>query len=151
MAALAILLLVSLLPLHGAAHDPGLSQVRVVVRPDALEAEIVIPWGDSDPDASLLGEHGFTVRIDRGALALLGSSVRRFPGDRIELDLRFALRDSSPGVLELESRMLASLPFGHKQFVRVFAADGSALASGVLSAYAPSLELRLRRSVRSAR
>ena len=145
MAALAILLWVSLLPLPGAAHDPGLSHVRVVVQSDALEAEIVLPWQDPDPVVeSVLGERGFSVRIDGVLLAPLGSSVRRFPGDRIELSLRFALGGAIPRELELESRMLESLPFGHKQFVRVFAADGSALASGVLSAYAPSLGLRLR-------
>jgi hypothetical protein len=145
MAALAILLLASLLPLPGAAHDPGLSHVRVVVQPDALEVEIVLPWRDSDPIVdSLLGERGFTARIDGVLLASLAASLRRFPGDRIELSLRFAVGSALPGVLELESRMLESLPFGHKQFVRVFAADGTALGSGVLSAYAPSLELRPR-------
>ena len=144
MTALAILLLASLLPLQGAAHDPGLSHVRVVVHPAALEVEIALPWGDAGPALDSLGERCFGARVDGAALASLGSSVRRFPGDRIELSLRFALAGTIPGELELESRMLESLPFGHKQFVRVFAADGSALGTGVLSAYAPSLELRLR-------
>ena len=48
-----------------------------------------------------------------------------------------------PRALELESRLLSARPFGHKHFVRVLAADESVLASGVLSAYAPSLRVEL--------
>ena len=44
MTALAILLLASLLPLPGAAHDPGLSHVRVVVQPGALEPAEVLHY-----------------------------------------------------------------------------------------------------------
>lgn len=142
--ALVFLLLAALLPLPAGAHDPGLSHVRVVVRPDALEAQIALPWVDTAAASdAALGAHGFAARIGGAALALAAVDVRRVPGDLIEVSLRFARGAASSGPLELDSRMLESLPFGHKQFVRVFDAEGAALGSGVLSAYAPSLSLQI--------
>lgn len=132
-----------LLPPAAAAHDPGLSSASVRLRGGAIEVELAIPWADAGSSPDLAPAQAFRLRLGGRLLSPQRVETRRRPGDRIELRLRFSRLDRLPLVLELESRLLDALPFGHKQLVRVLAEDGSVLASAVLSAYAPSLRVEL--------
>jgi hydrogenase/urease accessory protein HupE len=149
--------LFSLLPLQYAkAHDPGLSSLTIRQHTNGLEATLTLAVKDAAQIAEIDQDHDGTVtqaEFGRGQSQLetavaseiliaadgklvKGSSrhSRLDENNNIEVRLNFdAIGFSS---LEIQSKIIASLPLGHRQYLQVQNSPGETIFERLLSAAA---------------
>jgi hydrogenase/urease accessory protein HupE len=149
--------LFSLLPLQEtAAHDPGLSSLTVRQRTNALDATLTLAVKDAAQLAELDENHDGTVTqiefararsqletavsgqlvvAPDGKVATPQSIRSRLDGNNnVEVDLDFHSAVFSS--LEVQSSLIASLPFGHRQYLQVQNSAGETVSERLLSAAA---------------
>jgi hydrogenase/urease accessory protein HupE len=150
-----LVLLFSALPLQEtAAHDPGLSSLTIRQRPDRVEAALTLAVKDAAQLIELDDDHDGRVTQAEFARArsrlettvarqlVLASDGKvakahvvrsRLEGNNnVEVDLDFQAADSSS--LEVQSRLIASLPLGHRQYLQVQNSAGEPVLEKLLSA-----------------
>jgi hydrogenase/urease accessory protein HupE len=150
-----LVLLFSALPLQEtAAHDPGLSSLTIRQRPDRVEAALTLAVKDAAQLTELDDDHDGRVTQAEFARArsrlettvarqlVLASDGKvakahvvrsRLEGNNnVEVDLDFQAADSSS--LEVQSRLIASLPLGHRQYLQVQNSAGEPVLEKLLSA-----------------
>jgi hydrogenase/urease accessory protein HupE len=150
-------LLSSLLPLQEtAAHDPGLSSLTMRQHSDRLQATLTLAVKDAAQLAELDQNHdgsvtqtefararsqfeiavaGQLVVAPDGTVAKPQSIRSRLDGNNnVEVDLDFHAAPFSK--LEVQSRLIASLPLGHRQYLQVQNAAGETVSERLLSAAA---------------
>ena len=149
--------LFSLLPLQQAtAHDPGLSNLSMRTRPNGLDATLTLAVKDAAQLAELDNDHDGTVTqvefargrsqleaVAAGQLVVAsGGKVAKaqFVRSRLDengnvevhLDFQAAVFSS----LAVQSKLIASLPRGHRQYLQVKNSAGEPIFEGLLSAAA---------------
>ena len=152
---LAFAVLCSLLPFHqAAAHDPGLSSVTIRLQATSLEATLTLAVKDAAQLADLDQDHDGVVtpaefargrqQLEAFAAAQLvvatdDSSVRPESirsrldqNNNVELIVDFSTTDFSD--LEIQSRLIAFLPPGHREYLEVKNSSGRMVAERLLSA-----------------
>ena len=150
-------LLFSLLPLQQTeAHDPGLSSLTIRQHHDEVEATLTLAAKDAAQLVELDDDHdGSVTQVEfassrsqlEAAVArqlliaadgkiLNVQSIRSHldGNDNVEIDLDFATAAFSN--LEIESKLIASLPLGHRQYLQVQNSAGETVFDGLLSAAA---------------
>jgi hydrogenase/urease accessory protein HupE len=150
-----LVLLFSLLPLQEtAAHDPGLSSLTIRQRPDRVQATLTLAVKDAAQLAELDDNHdgsvtraefararsqletavsGQLVVAPDGKVAKPQSIRSRLDGNNnVEVDLDFHSVVFSS--LEVQSRLIASLPLGHRQYLQVLNSAGETVSERLLSA-----------------
>ena len=147
----------SLLSLQdAAAHDPGLSSLTIRQRTNNLEATLTLAAKDAAQVAELDENHDGTVsqvEFDRGQSQLDAAIARQLfiaadgkvanaqsvrsqldENNNVEVRLNFhAVGFSS---LEIQSKLIASLPLGHRQYLQIQNSTGQTLFERLLSAAA---------------
>jgi hydrogenase/urease accessory protein HupE len=136
------------------AHDPGLSSLTIRQRPSSLEATLTLAVKDAaqlaerdDNSAGIVTQADFTrarsqleavvakqlvVAVD-GKVAKALSIHSLLDGNKnVEVDLDFGAAVFSR--LEIQSKLIASMPLGHRQFLQVQNSAGEAVFEGLLSA-----------------
>jgi len=144
-----------LLPFHHAlAHDPGLSSVTIRPRPNGLEATLTLAIKDAAQLADLDEDHDEVVtqaEFARGRSQLEAIVATHFvvvpdgkstkpesihsrldENNNVELRLDFGVVVFS--TLEIQSKLIASLPLGHRQYLQVQNSSGQMVAERLLSA-----------------
>jgi hydrogenase/urease accessory protein HupE len=152
-----LLVLFSLLPLQGAAaHDPGISSLTICQRPNSLEATLTFAVKDAaqlaEIDDNLDGivtkaefAHGQSqleavvvtqlIVAPDGKLAKPAFIRSRFDeNNNVEIHLGFPASVFSS--LEIQSKLIASLPGGHRQYLQVQNSAGQTVFERLLSAAA---------------
>ena len=152
-----LLVLFSLLPLQGAAaHDPGISSLTICQRPNSLEATLTFAVKDAaqlaEIDDDLDGivtkaefAHGQSqleavvatqlIVAPDGKLAKPAFIGGRFDeNNNVEIHLGFPASVFSS--LEIQSKLIASLPGGHRQYLQVRNSAGQTVFERLLSAAA---------------
>jgi hydrogenase/urease accessory protein HupE len=150
-----LVLLFSVLPLQETlAHDPGLSSLTIRQRPDRVEAALTLAVKDAAQLIELDDDHDgrvtqaeFARARSRLETALARQLVLASDGkvakahvvrshldgnNNVEVDLHFQAADSSS--LEVQSRLIASLPLGHRQYLQVQNSAGEPVLEKLLSA-----------------
>jgi hydrogenase/urease accessory protein HupE len=150
-----LVLLFSVLPLQETlAHDPGLSSLTIRQRPDRVEAALTLAVKDAAQLIELDDDHDgrvtqaeFARARSRLETALARQLVLASDGkvakahvvrsrlegnNNVEVDLDFQAADSSS--LEVQSRLIASLPLGHRQYLQVQNSAGEPVLEKLLSA-----------------
>jgi len=146
--------LFSLLPFQdAAAHDPGLSSLTIRPRTSSLEATLTLAIKDAAQLAELDENHDGTVtqvEFGRSRWQLEGAIARQVviaadgkvtkdksirsrldANNNVEVRLDFdAVVFSS---LEIQSKLIASLPFGHRQYLKVEDSAGETVFERLLS------------------
>lgn len=134
-----LLLVVALLLSASAAraHDPGLSSA--ILRLGADAARVSMRLTDADL-AALEGQPALvSISVDGARIAELDRSLRATGEGHGQIEVRFPpVRGAK---LRVELPVLATLPFGHKQALRVETDGGRVLANRLLDASGPALEL----------
>jgi hydrogenase/urease accessory protein HupE len=150
-----LVILVSLLSLQdAAAHDPGLSSLTIRQRTNTLEATLTLAVKDAVQIVELDEDHDGTisqVEFDRGQSHLDAAVARQIiiaadgqvakdssihsrldENNNVEVLLNFdAVVFSS---LEIQSKLIASLPLGHRQYLQIQNSTGQTLFERLLSA-----------------
>ena len=157
-------ILFSSLPLQYAkAHDPGLSSLTIRQRPNSLEATLTLAVKDAAQLAELDENHDGTVtqaefaqgrRPLEAAVASLvvivadgkvakdkSISSRLDENNNVEVRLDFGATVFSS--LEIQSKLIASLPFGHRQYLQVQNSAGEPVFERLLSARADRATVRM--------
>jgi hydrogenase/urease accessory protein HupE len=146
--------LFSLWPLHdAAAHDPGLSSLTIRAGTSSLEAILTLAVKDAAQLAELDGNHDGTVtqaEFGRSRWQLEGAIARQVviaadgkvaknksigsrldENNNVEVHLDFdAVVFSS---LEIQSKLIASLPLGHRQYLQVQDSAGETVFERLLT------------------
>ena len=149
--------LFSLLPLQYAkAHDPGLSSLTIRQRTNGLEATLTLAVKDAAQIAELDEDHdGIVTQAEfaRGRSQLETAVARQIliaadgkvikdssshsrldKNNNVEVRLNFdAIVFSS---LEIQSKIIASLPLGHRQYLQIQNSRGETIFERLLSAAA---------------
>lgn len=143
------------------AHDPGLSTVDVRLGGDTIEVTLVLAARDAatlvaldaDRDGAISasdfiqGKAELTERAVAGLEILLDEQRGFLEPIRCDLDdgdnitVRLRARAASFSKLHFRSRGLASLPHGHRQFLRVRSANGTVLTERLLSSSADDMTI----------
>jgi len=162
-----LVVLFSLLSLEEAtAHDPGLSSLTIRPRPNMLEAMLTLAVRDAAQLAELDENHDGTVtqvefarrRLQLGAavatqlvVALDGKGAkaqsvwsRLDQNDNVQVHLDFGAPISSN--LEIQSNIITSLPFGHRQYLKVQNSRGETIFERLLSAAANRATMQMPRT-----
>jgi hydrogenase/urease accessory protein HupE len=149
--------LFSLLPLQETtAHDPGLSSLTIRQRPDRLDAALTLAVKDAAQLAELDGDQDGSVTqaefartrsqletaVARELVVAPDGKVAKAQfmrshldgNNNVEVDLDFDAAVFSS--LELQSKLIASLPLGHRQYLQVQNSAGETVFEGLLSAAA---------------
>jgi hydrogenase/urease accessory protein HupE len=152
-----LVVLCSLLPLEeAAAHDPGLSSLTIRQRVNRLEATLTLAVRDAAQVAELDENHDGTVspvEFARGQSQLdaavarqiliavddkvhKAQSIRSYldQNNNVEVHLDFGATVFSS--FEIQSKLIASLPLGHRQFLQVQGSGGETIFERLLSATA---------------
>ena len=132
--------LFSLLPLQEtSAHDPGLSSVTIRQRGNGLEATLTLAVRDAAQLAELDENHDGTVsqvEFARGrqqletavarqiVIAADGKvakekSIRSRLDENNNVEVRLVFDTAVSSSLEIQSKLIASLPFGHRQYLQI--------------------------------
>src|SRR4029450_11093478 len=132
--------LFSLLPLQYAkAHDPGLSSLTIRQLPNSLEATLTLAVKDAAQVADLDENHdGIVTQLDfaktRSQLEMAverqlfiaandksanAQSVRSQLDENKNVEVRLDFDASGFSSFEIESKIIASLPLGHRQYLQV--------------------------------
>jgi hydrogenase/urease accessory protein HupE len=150
-----LVVLFSLLPLQQTtAHDPGLSSLTIRQRTNRVEARLTLAVRDAAQLAELDDNHdgnvtqaefartrsqlettvaGQLVVAPDGKVAKAQFMRSGLDGkNNVEVDLDF----QAPGFssLEIQSKLIASLPLGHRQYLQVQDSGGATVFRGLLSA-----------------
>jgi hydrogenase/urease accessory protein HupE len=147
--------LFSLLPLQYAkAHDPGLSSLTIRQLPNSLEATLTLAVKDAAQIAELDENHDgivtqlefaktrsqletaverqlFIAANDKSANA---QSVRSQLDENKNVEVRLDFDASGFSSFEIESKIIASLPLGHRQYLQVQNSSGKTIFERLLSA-----------------
>ncbi len=150
-------LLLSLLPLqYAAAHDPGLSSLTIRQRTNGLEAKLTLAVKDAAQIAELDENHDgnvsqvefgrgqsqleaavarqVVITVARGVVKDESVQSRLDESNNVEVRLNFhAIGFSS---LEIQSKLITSLPLGHRQYLQVQNSRGETIFERLLSAVA---------------
>jgi hydrogenase/urease accessory protein HupE len=149
--------LFSLLPLQdAAAHDPGLSSLTIRPRTSSLEATLTLAVKDAAQIAELDQNHDGSVtqiefargrrQLDTGvARQVLVAADGKVANDKsihsrldennnVEVRMDFGATVFSS--VEIQSRLIASLPLGHRQYLQVQNSAGETVFERLLSANA---------------
>jgi hydrogenase/urease accessory protein HupE len=149
--------LFSLLPLQYAkAHDPGLSNLTVRPSANSLGATLTLAVRDAAQLAELDQNHDGTVTqvefgrsqgqleagVSRDVVIMADGKVRKpqfirshlDQNNNVEVRLDFSAPASSN--LEIQSKIITSLPFGHRQYLEVQNSRGETVFERLLSAVA---------------
>ena len=152
-----LVLLLSLLPFHDAtAHDPGLSSLTIRQRPDGVEATLTLAVKDAaqlvEPDDNhnrsvtqaefVRTRSELEAAVAAGLVVAADSKILRVQSIRsnfdetnnVEVHLNFGAISFSR--LEIQSNLVASLPFGHRQYLQVQNSAGATVFERLLSAAA---------------
>jgi hydrogenase/urease accessory protein HupE len=147
----------SLLPLQdAAAHDPGLSSLTIRQRTNTLEATLTLAVKDAAQVVELDEDHDGIVtqaEFDRGQSHLDAAVARQIiiaadgqvakdssihsrldENNNVEVRLNFHVVGFSS--LEIQSKLIASLPLGHRQYLQIQNSVGQTLFERLLSAAA---------------
>jgi hydrogenase/urease accessory protein HupE len=127
--------------LSSRAHDPGLSSAKLTFQGGTLRA--ILTFAPGDMEAMANGEKPDLARLEtmasqsleiwfdgRQALPLEAKALRLANKD-VEFELLF--HASSANRLRVRSLLLNHLPFGHRQYFALIAANGATLAEKLLS------------------
>jgi hydrogenase/urease accessory protein HupE len=149
--------LFSLLPFQdAAAHDPGLSSLTIRPRTSSLEATLTLAVKDAAQLAELDENHDGTVtqaefardrpqleaEVERQVVIAADGEVAKDKSISSRLDEKNNVEvhlDFDAGVfssLEIQSKIIASLPFGHRQYLQVQNSAGKTVFERLLSASA---------------
>jgi len=150
-----LVILVSLLSLQdAAAHDPGLSSLTVRQRTNSLEATLTLAVKDAVQLVELDEDHDgivSQVEFDRGQSHLDAAVARQIiiaADGQVAKDSSIHSRlDENNNVevllnfdavaffnLEIQSKLIASLPLGHRQYLQIQNATGETVFERLLSA-----------------
>jgi hypothetical protein len=150
-------LLFSLLPFQQVtAHDPGLSSLAIRARSNSLEATLTLAARDAAQLAALEADHdGIVTQVEfarsrsqlEAALArqlliaadgkiLKVQSIRSNLDERSNVEVHLNFGPISFSRLEIQSNLIASLPLGHRQYLRVQNSAGGTVFEGLLTATA---------------
>ena len=150
-------LLFSLLPSQQvSAHDPGLSSLTIRPHPNSLEATLTLAAKDAAQLAEFDDDHDGVVRkvefarsrsqleaaVARQLLIAADGKVLKVQSIRSDLDeknnVEVHLDFGAPTFsgLEVQSKLIASLPRGHRQYLQVRDSGGVIVFEGLLSAAA---------------
>jgi hydrogenase/urease accessory protein HupE len=150
-------ILFSLLSLQdAAAHDPGLSSLTIRQCTKGLEATLTLAVKDAAQVAELDEDHDGTVsqvEFDRGQPQLEtavarqlfiaadgkvanAQSVRSQLDENKNVEVRLNFHVVGFSSLEIQSKIIASLPLGHRQYLQVQNSTGETLFERLLSAAA---------------
>jgi hydrogenase/urease accessory protein HupE len=150
-----LLVLFSLLPLQPAtAHDPGLSSLTVRPYSNKLEATLTLAVRDAAQIAELdLNHDGIVTQVEfaRRRLPLEAAistqlvvapdgnvakaqSIRSRLDENNNVEVHLDFEASVLSNLEIQSKLIASLPAGHRQFFQVQDSAGKAVFERLLSA-----------------
>lgn len=138
------------------AHDPGLSSVTIRPQLSGLEATVTLAVKDAAQLVDLDGNHdGIVTQAEFGRgqskleavaaaqllVSLDGKSAspvsihsRLDENKNVEVYLTFRVAHFS--VVEIQSKLIASLPPGHRQFLQIQDFSGRSITEGLLSATA---------------
>jgi len=152
-----LVLLLSLLPLYDAiAHDPGLSSLTIRHRPNSLDATLMFAAKDAAQLAEIDDNHDglvtqvefargksrleavvkkqLVIEADRKVLKVQFTRSNFDEKNNVEVHLDFGAPTFS--TLEIRSKLIASLPLGHRQYLQVQNSTGESIFEGLLSASA---------------
>jgi hydrogenase/urease accessory protein HupE len=149
--------LFSLLPLQeAAAHDPGLSSLTIRQGTNGLETTLTLAAKDAAELAELDENHDGTVtqvEFDRGRWQLevavarevvvaadgkvaQAKSIRSRLDENNNVEVRLDFGATVFSNLEIQSKLIASLPFEHRQYFQVQNSTGETVFESLLSAKA---------------
>lgn len=140
------------------AHDPGLSTLRIEVRPadmlfhatlaPADAAYLLTPGRRHEPFATNQATYAagvpqlYAVEVDEASLTSPDDvDVQLLPGDNLEFRFRYVRPAGSR--LRLNARLLSSLPAGHRQYVSLVTMDGVLLAEKLCTAHDAEVSVTL--------
>jgi hydrogenase/urease accessory protein HupE len=159
--------LFSLLPLQYAkAHDPGLSSLAIRQRTNGLEATLTLAVRDASQVAELDANHDGTVTqvefarsrwqleaaVGGEVLIAADSKVRKAQFIRSHLDqnnnveVRLDFGATVFSSLEIQSKIIRSLPLGHRQYLEVQNSRGETTFEQLLSAAADRATVEMPRN-----
>jgi hydrogenase/urease accessory protein HupE len=163
--------LFSLLPLQEVhAHDPGLSSLTIQQRANGLEAILTLALRDAAQLAELDENHDGTVtqlEFDRGRSKLEAAAAShvviaadgkvakdKSVRSRLDENNNVEVRLDSDAVvfssLEVQSKLIASLPLGHRQYLQIQDSHGQTVFERLLSATADHAAVQMSRANASA-
>jgi len=150
-------LLFSLLPSQQVtAHDPGLSSLTIRPRPNSLEATLTLAAKDAAQLAEFDDDHDGVVRkvefarsrsqleaavamqllIAADGKVLKVQSIRSDLDEKNNVEVHLDFGAPTFSGLEVQSKLIASLPRGHRQYLQVRDSGGVIVFEGLLSAAA---------------
>src|SRR4029077_16697489 len=150
-----LVILFSLLSLQdAAAHDPGLSSLTIRQRTKSLEATLTLAVKDAVQLVELDGDHdGVVTQAEfaqtRSQLATAvarqrflapdgkvakAQSVRSQLDENNNVEVRLDFGATIFSSLEIQSKLIASLPLGHRQYLQIQNSTGQTLFDRLLSA-----------------
>ena len=152
--AILVILFLLLLLQDAAAHDPGLSSLTIRQRTKGLEATVTLAVKDAVQLAELAGDHDGIVTqaefaqtrsqlqavVERQLFIAVDGKVANAQSVRSQLDennnVEVRLNFDAIGFssLEIQSKIIASLPLGHRQYLQVQNSAGETLFEQLLSA-----------------
>jgi hydrogenase/urease accessory protein HupE len=145
----------SLAPLQdAAAHDPGLSSLTIRPCTSSLEATLTLAVKDAAQLAEFDENHDGTVTqgefargrpqleaavarevvIAADGIVARGKSIRSRLDENNNVEVRLGFGATVFSSLEIQSNLIASLPFGHRQYLRVQDSAGETVFERLLSA-----------------
>jgi hydrogenase/urease accessory protein HupE len=163
----AIVVTLSLLPFQEAtAHDPGLSSLTLRARPNGLEVTLTLAVRDASQVAELDANHDGTVTqvefarsrwqleaaVGGEVLIAADSKVRKAQFIRSHLDqnnnveVRLDFGATVFSSLEIQSKIIRSLPLGHRQYLDVQNSRGETIFEQLLSAAADRATVEMPRA-----
>jgi hydrogenase/urease accessory protein HupE len=152
-----LVVLFSLLPLQdAAAHDPGLSSLTIRQSTNGLEATLTLAVKDAAQLAALDQNHDGTVTqldfargqsqldaavarevvIAADGIVAKDKSIRSYLDQNNNVEVRLDFGATVFSSLEIQSKLIASLPLGHRQYLQVQDSGGETVFEGLLSANA---------------
>jgi hydrogenase/urease accessory protein HupE len=159
-----LVVLFSLLPLQYAkGHDPGLSSLTIRQRTDSLEATLTLAVKDAAQLADLNENHDGNVTqiefargqpqldaaVARGVVIAADGKVAQAKSIRSHLDqnnnveVRLDFGATVFSSFEIQSKLIASLSLGHRQFLQVQNSAGETVFERLLSATADHATVQL--------
>lgn len=140
---LAILMIAVTMPMSSEAHDPGLSTATLRVEADQIVLELafapedLVLLKDGNSGTSPLDYYSLAARAVgwTSASGTTTPAARQIDVQPNDVVFKYVLPKASA---EFQSRLIAELPFGHRQWFVERGADDSMLRSEMLSAKSPA-------------
>jgi hydrogenase/urease accessory protein HupE len=141
--------------LSSQAHDPGLSSAKLALQNGLLRATLT--FAPADVESFSNGEKPDPAQLDALAAQSLEISFdgqKAIPAEAkartlANKDVEFQLLFDAPSAarLRVRSTLLDRLPFGHRQYFALIAANGATLAEKLLSGSNPEVDAPLAQAV----